>query len=78
MRYTINDFHKKTAPDNNLDLSKVESKVFLTREEIEKNLLDKTENGECVLKYDGRKREGIILSLSSSGKYVIGLLKIEE
>jgi hypothetical protein len=72
--YKIGTFKEKEdkQPDY---LSRIETKVSFTRKEILENLLEKQSNMECVVKYNGKERNGIILSFSTSGNYVIGILK---
>lgn len=58
-------------------LKNLDKEITLTSEQASKTLLNKKYNGTCELVYEGDIREGLILSLSSSGTLVIGLLKNE-
>jgi hypothetical protein len=80
-KYKVNNMYKiGTYKEKEVDkqpdyLSRIETKVSFTRKEIEENLLEKQTTMECVVKYNGKERKGIILSFSTSGNYVIGILK---
>jgi hypothetical protein len=73
--YKIGTYKEKDNDKQPDYLSRIETKVSLTREEINEKLLEKKSNMECVIRYDGKERNGIILSFSTSGNYVIGILK---
>jgi hypothetical protein len=73
--YKIGTYKEKDIDKQPDYLSRIETKVSFTRKEIEENLLEKQCNMECVVRYNGKERNGIILSLSTSGNYVIGILK---
>jgi hypothetical protein len=68
--------YKEAEVDKSPDyLSRIETKVSFTRKEVLENLLEKQSNMECVVRYNGKERNGIILSFGTSGNYVIGILK---
>jgi hypothetical protein len=48
--------------------------ISMTKEEADKNLLQKNYDGIVTLKYKNNQRAGVILSLSSNGSYGIGIL----
>jgi hypothetical protein len=73
--YKIGTYKEKEIDKQPDVLSRIETKITLTRKEILENLLEKQSNMECIVRYNGKERNGIILSLSSSGNYVIGILK---
>ena len=56
-------------------LKNIEKEVSLTPEEALKKIVNKQTNGSCSLIYENDIREGYILSLSSNGAMVIGLVK---
>jgi hypothetical protein len=76
MKYRIGTFQEKETNKTDF-LAKIESKLTLTREETEKYLRAKYPDGKCVLEYNGERREGVIMSMGTSGTYVIGILKEE-
>jgi hypothetical protein len=73
--YKIGTYKEKEVDKQPDYLSRIETKIALSRKEILENLLGKQSNMECIVKYDGKERNGIILSFSTSGNYVIGILK---
>jgi hypothetical protein len=73
--YRIGTFKEKDVDKQPDVLGRIETKITLTRKEILENLLEKQSNMECMVRYNGKERNGIILSLGSSGNYVIGILK---
>jgi hypothetical protein len=72
--YRIENYKEKEDKQQDY-LNIIETKITLNRKEILENLLEKQSTMECVVKYNGKERNGIILSLSTSGNYVIGILK---
>jgi uncharacterized protein with von Willebrand factor type A (vWA) domain len=79
MKYKPNGFFepKEIIEKRNNTLGNIETEVNFTRKEVEENLLAKEYNGECSIKYNGKERQGIILSLGTSGSMIIGILKEE-
>jgi hypothetical protein len=73
--YKLGTYREKEIDKQPDYLSRIEKKISFTRKEIDENLLEKKFNMECVVKYDGKERKGVILSFSTSGNYVIGILK---
>jgi hypothetical protein len=73
--YTIGTYKEKAVDKQPDYLSRIEKKVSFTRNDILENLLEKQSNMECMVRYDGKERKGIILSFSTSGNYIIGILK---
>jgi len=79
IKYRPYGFNDKGELEQKVDIfNKIEKKIFLTRDEIKKNLLIKKDNGECWVLYEGREREGVIISSSSNGSMTIGILKDDE
>jgi hypothetical protein len=73
--YKIGTYKEKEVDKSPDVLSRIEKEVSFTRREILENLLEKQSNMECIVRYNGKERNGIILSFSTSGNYVIGILK---
>jgi hypothetical protein len=76
MKYRIGTY-KENEPDKTDFLAKIESKITLTREETQKYLIGKYPDGKCILEYKGERRDGVIMSMGTSGTYVIGILREE-
>jgi hypothetical protein len=74
-KYAINDTFEEKEPDRPFILDRIETKLHLTRKEVEEKLVYKSENGECEIKYNGEERKGIIMSVNTNGDYVIGIFK---
>lgn len=74
MRYY--DAQQSSQNIHKLDIFKnVEREVSLDPEHAVKDMVYKEYNGSCEIMYEGERREGIILSMSSNGSLVVGLLK---
>jgi hypothetical protein len=72
--YRIGTYKEKEDKQPDV-LSRIETKISLSRKEVLENLLEKQSNMECIVKYNGKERSGIILSFGTNGNYVIGILK---
>jgi hypothetical protein len=80
MRYVIREFQEDPdlrEKESNI-FDKIETIVKLSREEMEKNIKSKDDNGECTLMYNNEDRKGVIMALSTNGSYTIGILKDES
>jgi len=79
IKYRPYGFNDKGELEQKVDIfNKIEAKVFLTRDEVKKNLLIKKDNGECWVLYESKEREGVIISGSSNGSMTIGILKDDD
>jgi hypothetical protein len=77
-KYIINDTFEEKEDKNFDDLfERIETKIHLTGKEAEENLIAKEYNGKCILKYNGERRKGVIMSGGSNGSLTIGILKEE-
>jgi hypothetical protein len=69
----FNGTYFKKETDLFCDDNRYEDKIFISPKKF--NEMEKTENGGCMLMYNGEKRRGEIICLSSMGKYLIGIKK---
>lgn len=74
-RYNPSGYFEETPADI---INIIENKISISREETQKNILYKYDNGEVDLLYNGEKRKGIIMGGSSNGNLIISLLKDEQ
>jgi hypothetical protein len=77
-----NPFHNKhpgrwiTEKDNlNNKMPPIEELFEAVIEVGKEEILYKNEEGKCEINYNGKEREGAIITLSSKGKYKIGIFK---
>jgi hypothetical protein len=79
IKYRLCGFYDEETPEQKAEIfNRIEVKNSLTREEAERDLLLKKENGECWVRYKGIDRKGVIMGGSSNGSMTIGIYKDEE